>query len=307
VSGSERLPPALLAPRWWPTWALVGLLAAAGRLPWRIRLALGCTLGRALRRLMGRRRHIAHANLAYCFPARGSRWREALVARHFDELGIAVLEAAAAWSGRGEALDARSRLRGLEHVQAALARGRGAMLVAAHLTCIETSMQMLVRRVPGNAIYRRNKNPVLERVILAGRRRHGGRMFDREDMRTLLGALRANEVVWFSPDQDHGLAQGAFVEFFGRPAATVTTTARVAARTGAAVLPVLYRRLPGCRGYEIELLPALDGFPGPDPIAATRRLNRIFEQQVLLAPEQYLWVHRRFKTRPPGAAPVYGG
>lgn len=285
---------------------LVGVLAALGRLPCPLRLALGRALGGVLLLVLGRRRRIAQANIALCFPDRDAAWQRGLLRAHFAELGIAVLDTAAAWTLSGERLDRMAHVRGLEHVQAALRAGRGAILVAAHLTSIEMSMQLASRQQPTYSIYRRNKNPVLERVILAGRGRQRAVMFEREDMRTLLHALKSNRVVWFSPDQDHGLAQGAFVEFFGQPAATVTTTARVAARTGAPVLPLLYRRLPGCTGYEVEVLPAFEDFPGDDPVAATRRLNEFIERQVWLAPAQYLWVHRRFKTRPPGLAPVYG-
>jgi len=260
-----------------------------------------------LLRAMTRRRCIAAANLDHCFAHHTPSWREELLRRHFVELGIAVFETAAAWNLSSRALDEMTHCRGLEHVETALANGRGAIVMAAHLTSLEMSMQLASRVIPGYAIYRRNKNPVLDRVILAGRSRQGAKLFDRANMRTLLAALRANEVVWFSPDQDHGLAQGAFVEFFGQPAATVTTTARIAARTGAAVVPLLYRRLPGCGGYELQLLPALADFPCDDVVAATRTLNRLIEQQVCLAPEQYLWVHRRFKTRPPGAPSIYGG
>jgi len=292
-------------PRWWPTWALVGALAVVGRLPCAWRLRLGLLLGGAMRRLLRRRRRIAQRNLALCFPHWSPRRREALLREHFRELGIGLVDTAAAWGLPGPALDAMVHFRGLEHVAAALSAGRGAIFMAAHLTSLEMSMQLVSRYQPAHSIYRRNKNPVLDGVIYRGRSRQGAVMFDREDMRTLLQALRSNKVVWFSPDQDHGIAQGAFVRFFGQPAATVTTTARIAARTGAAVLPLLYRRLPDCRGYEFEVLPALTDFPGDDLVAATRRLNAIIERQVYLAPAQYLWVHRRFKTRPPGAPAVY--
>lgn len=244
-------------------------------------------------------------NIDLCFPAQDAAWRRRVLREHFAELGIAVLETAAAWTLSGARLDRMLHLRGQQHLHAALSCGRGAIVVAAHLTSIEMAMQLTARKQHSYSIYRRNKNPVLDRVILAGRSRQGTVMFEREDMRTLLQALKCGRVVWFSPDQDHGLAQGAFVEFFGQPAATVTTTARLAARTAAPVLPMLYRRLPGCAGYEIEILPPLEDFPGDDPVAATGRLNRFIEQQVKFAPAQYLWVHRRFKTRPPGFAPVY--
>jgi KDO2-lipid IV(A) lauroyltransferase len=305
-SAEHRLPEGALSPRWWPTWVLVGALALVGRLPCRVRVRLGRWLGTVLRLCMARRRHIARSNLALCFPRASRERRERLLSAHFQELGIGLVDTAAAWTVPGPVLDAMVHYRGLENVSRALENGRGAIFMAAHLTSLEMSMQLVSRYQPAHSIYRRNKNPVLDHVIFKGRSRQGAVMFDREDMRTLLGALRSNHVVWFSPDQDHGLTQGGFVEFFSQPAATVTTTARIAARTGAALLPLLYRRLPGCKGYEFEVLPALEDFPGDDVLAATRRLNRIIEHQVRLAPAQYLWVHRRFKTRPPGMEEVYG-
>lgn len=300
-----RLASGALRPRWWPTWALVAALAIVGRLPYAARVALGRGLGRCLYYLMARRRRIASANLAHCLSSLGERQRRQLLKEHFRELGVALFDTAAAWSISARALDRLTRIRGLEHVEAALSRGHGLILLCGHFACLNMAMQLTSRHLPARAIYRPSKNPVLDYVIVRGRGRQGARMFPREDMRTLLRALRDNDMVWFSPDQDHGLSQGEFVPFFGQPAATVTTTARIAARTGAAVLPLVYRRLPGATGYDIEVLPALEDFPGEDIAVATRRLNRVLEQQTYLAPAQYLWVHRRFKTRPLGETSIY--
>ncbi len=302
-----RLSPGALQPRWWPTWAVVAILALLGRLPYAARLALGRGLGGALCTLMRRRRRIAESNIALCFPALACRQRRRLLHAHFQELGIAVFETAAAWTLPLRALERLACIGGLEHIEAARHRGRGAIVVSAHLTCINMALQLLSCRQTGYAIYRPSKNPVLDYVICRGRGRQGARMFSRDEMRTMLRALRSNQPVWFSPDQDHGRGHSEFVRFFGQPAATVTTTARIAARTGAAVLPLLYRRLAGARGYELQVLPPLSDFPGDDHVAATRRLNEIFERQIRLEPAQYLWVHRRFKTRPEGLDPVYEG
>ena len=295
----------LWAVQWWPTWCVVAALAVAGRMPSRARLFVGQALGRVLMLTMRRRRAIAAANLSLCFGDQSRLWQEQLLCDHFKELGIAVLDTAAAWVQPPTVLAGLIKLRGREHLDHALDKGRGVILVAAHMTTLEMSMQLASMRGRVSAIYRRNKNPVIEYLTVAGRTRSGTRLIERQDMRSVVATLRRNEVLWISPDQDHGVAHGAFVEFFGNPAATVTTPARLAKRTGAQVLVLLYRRLPDCAGYELELTPTLKEFPGDDLSLATRRLNRIFEQQAYVVPAQYLWVHRRFKTRPEGLQAVY--
>jgi KDO2-lipid IV(A) lauroyltransferase len=302
---SSRLHRSALAPRWWPSWVLAIALYLAGRLPYALRLALGSALGVTLRPLMPRRRGIAQANVAFALPELPQRLRSRIVSAQFRELGIAVLETAASWSISDAAIERLVRLRGVENFEEAMREGRGVLVVSGHFLTLNMATQLASRWVPGLGLYRPDKNPVLEYVIHRGRERQGVRMVSREDMRTPLRTLRDGNMVWFSPDQDHGLTQGAFVEFFHRQAATVTTTARLAQRTGAPVVPFVYRRLPGLRGYEAEFLPALNDFPGPDLVRATRRVNEFIEAQAYLAPSQYLWLHRRFKTRPPGEADVY--
>ncbi len=298
--------PAWVRVRYWPTWMLVGLLRALALLPLAWQLRLGAVLGSGLYYVLRHRRRIAARNIELCLSMLCAPARAHLVRRHFICLGQAVVESASAWWGPVSRLEGLGRVHGLEHLAAAKARGRGVIVISGHFTNVDICIQIMSLSVPAHAVYRRHKNPVLDEQILHGRSRCGGLMIDREDMRGVLKALRANQLVWFSPDQDHGLARhGEFVRFFGLQAATVTTTARLAARTGAAVVPLAYRRLPAQAGYELCLQPALEDFPGADLKVATRRINTIIEAHVLLGPEQYLWSHRRFKTRPPGAPPVY--
>jgi len=302
--GSRK--PGYFQPRFWPTWVLLGALRSLAQLPFPWQMKLGRLLGWVLYHGLRRRRLIAARNIELCLPLLSQAARARLLQRHFYSLGQALFESASAWWGPLRRLDLLTRIQGLEHLGAAKAAGRGVIVVSGHFTTIDMCLQIMSRCAPGYAIYRRNKNPLFNEQTLRARSRSGGIMFEREDMRTALKALRDNQSVWFSPDQDHGLAAHAeFVPFFGIQAATVTTTARLAARTGAAVVPLLYRRLPAAGGYELCLLPALEDYPGEDLRGATRRINSIIEAQVLLAPEQYLWVHRRFKTRPPAQPPVY--
>ena len=305
VGGRVDFPIELWALKWWPTWCVVAIFASLGRAPYFVRDVLGRCLGYVLFHTMRRRRTIAEVNIALCFREQPRKWRREVLRGHFIELGIALFETAAAWVQPFASLGKHSQFRGGEHVDHALARGQGVILIASHTCALEMTTVLGALRVRVSAIYRRNKNPVIEHVTCKGRTRAGTRLIDREDMRAVLASIRNNEVLWISPDQDHGVSSGAFVEFFGNRAATVTSPARLASRTGASVLMMLSRRLPGRAGYEIEISPPLQDFPGADLQAATRRLNRIFEQQTYLAPAQYLWVHRRFKTRPPACKPVY--
>jgi len=132
-------------------------------------------------------------------------------------------------------------------------------------------------------------------------------VFKRQDLRAMLGSLKGNNPVWYAPDQDFGLKQGVFADFLGVPTATLTATAKLAARTGAKVVPFYPIRLPGNAGFEIRILPALEDFPSGDDVADARVTNAVLEEVVREHPEQYLWLHRRFKTRPEGAPAVYDG
>lgn len=301
----DPLPPALLAPRHWPTWLLLGLGWGAAQLPWPLQRALGRGLGWLLLPLARRRRRIARINLELCFPELDARARAALLRQHFQSLGLGVVETAMSWWTPTRRLADRYRLEGLEHLQAALARGRGVILLSAHFTTLEIAGRLLALQTPFHVLYRTHKNPVFERAMRRARERHFERAIAREDMRGFLRSLRDNLPVWYAPDQDYGREKSVFAPFFGVPAATITATSRLAAASGAAVVPFFPERRADGRGYVLRLYPALADFPGASPEADAARLNALIEAQVRARPGQYLWAHRRFKTRPDGAAAVY--
>lgn len=297
---------ALLAPRYWRTWLAVGALRAAAWLPFRVQVVLGRGLGALLYVLMRRRRHIARVNLGLCFPELGERERSRLLSRHFQALGVAMFEFPSAWWGSARRLRGLFRVQGLEHLDAALQRGHGAILLGAHFLTLEIALRGLLFHRPCHMMYRPTKNAVLERVVRRARAAHPVRVYPRENVRELLRSLRENHPVWYAPDQDYGRRHSVFVPFFGVPAATITVTSRFARSSGAPVLPFLHHRLPGARGYEVTIGPPLEGFPSGDDAADARRINAIIEEQVRRSPEQYLWVHRRFKTRPRKGEDPYG-
>lgn len=289
-----------LGPRYWGTWAAIGLLRVAVFLPYSWQLGLGRVVGGLLFHLLARRRRIADRNLALCFPDWAPEARERLLRANFASLGMAFFEVALAWWASDRRAAALGRVEGLEHLEQALTRGRGAILLSAHFTTLELGARLLRLQRTFRPMYRPSRNPLWDWVMLSSRERHVERAIDRRDVRGTLRALRENEPVWYAPDQDYGREQSVFVPFFGVPAATITATARLARISGAAVIPFFQHRLEAGQGYLVTLGPPLEDFPSGDLSADAARVNRIVEERVRAHPEQYLWTHRRFKTRPPG-------
>ena len=290
---------------YWPTWLALGLLRGVVWLPYRAQLATGRLLGRIFRTLARRRRRIAAINIALCFPELDASERRQLLHAHFAALGIGLVEMAMSWWEGATRLQRLVTTDGLQHLQQALAAGNGVILLSAHFTTLEIGGRLLALSSPFHVLYRTHKNPVIERVMRTARLRNYDRAIRRQDLRAMLRSLRDNMPVWYAPDQDHGLKHSLFVPFFGIPAATITATARLARSSGAAVVPFIPTRLPDGSGYRLTLYPALDNFPGDSLAADTRRINALLEARIREQPAQYLWVHRRFKTRPPGAPGVY--
>ncbi len=304
---AERLPVArFLHPRHWPTWLGLGLLRAAGALPYRLQLGLARIAGALFYRLAGRRRHIAETNIALCFPELDGARRAQLVRENFQNAAMALLETGVSWWADDERLRPLYRVEGLENLEAARRLGKGVILLGGHYTTLEISGRLAAFHIPDVCpVYKRAHNPLFEAVMSRARRRNYHRLLPHKEMRTLIRALRRNEVVWYAPDQDFGMHASVFAPFMGVPTATLTMTARLARASGAPVLPFYSERLPGGAGYLIRFGAALEGFPSGNDEADAARVNAAIEAQVRRTPAQYLWLHRRFKTRPPGEKPVY--
>ena len=204
------------------------------------------------------------------------------------------------------------RIEGAENLHAAIARGQGVILLTAHFTSLEMAGRTLLAIAPVKFLYRPTKNEVLAYALNRFRTGYGGRPIPHDDIRAFIGALKQNECVWYAPDQSYRKKGAEMVPLFGIPAATNTLTSRLARMTGAAVLPYFLQRLPGAQGYLAIIHPPLENFPSDCSVSDTERFNRMIEAQVRIVPEQYLWIHRRFKgltaglpglLRPSGAAP----
>ncbi|WP_455235410.1 LpxL/LpxP family Kdo(2)-lipid IV(A) lauroyl/palmitoleoyl acyltransferase [Thiogranum longum] len=289
-----------LAPRFWPTWLLFGFLWLVTRAPFCWQMAIGSSLGRLAYHGASGRRHIAEVNIGLCFPELPGHQKSELVKAHFRALGRGVVETALCWWGRDSQLRQRMILTGQHHLRRALEAGKGVILLSAHFTTLELGGRLLALDTPFHVLYRKHKNPLFETVMQRARQRRFETAIPHEDTRALLNSLKQGMPVWYAPDQNHGGPQSIFVPFFGIQASTLTTTARLAKISGAPVVPFFQTYLSDLERYLLVLCPALDHFPGRDLETDTLRINRLLENVVREMPEQYLWVHRRFKTRPQG-------
>lgn len=291
--------------RYWPTRGGLGLLWSLSRLPWSWQLVIGRHIGKLFCRFSPGRRHIAATNLSLCFPELTAAAREDILQEQFASLGIGVMEMAMSWWGSERQLKKLLHLDGLEHLHRALEPGKGVILLSAHFTTLEIGGRLLSMQTPFHVMYRPHKNAAFEAMLQAARTRHFRKAIPRGDLRGMLRSLQENIPVWYAPDQDYGREQSIFVPFFGIRTASITATSRLARISKAPVVPFFQTRLPGAQGYQLTLYPALEDFPGASIEADTSRINAIIETRVREQPEQYLWAHRRFKTRPDGEPGVY--
>jgi KDO2-lipid IV(A) lauroyltransferase len=289
------MPIRLFTPRYWPTWLGLGLMRLLAFLPYGWQIRLGKGLGTVLLHLPTSINRTARRNMELCLPAQSPQERRKLLAAHFQSLGVSLFEISFSWWASQRRVRKLIRVEGAENLHAALARGRGVILLSAHFTTLEMGGRMLASVHPTSFLYKPTKNPLLAWLIARCRCRFGGNAIARDDIRALIGALRQNECVWYAPDQSYRKKGAQMVELFDIPAATNTFTSRLARMTGAAVLPYFVERLPDAQGYRAVIHPPFDNFPSECPLADTRRFNHLIEDQVRRIPEQYLWVHRRFK------------
>lgn len=296
-------PRALLAPRHWPTWLGIGLLVLAARLPWALQRLLGAALGALLYRLARSRRRTAARNLQRCLPELSAVQRQALLRANFRDVGIGLFEFARAWWGSLGPLRDSVRIEGIEHIQAVMAEGRGVLLVSGHFTTLELCGRLLCDHVPVAGMYRRHDAPALEWAVKRGRLRYACAMFAKEEVRAAVRHLKQGGILWYAPDQDMLGKDTVFAPFFGLPAATITATHQFARMSGCAVIPFAHRR-EGDR-YVLQIQPPLANFPSSDVTVDCARVNTAVEVMVRAAPSQYLWLHKRFKRQPPGAAKFY--
>ncbi|WP_299310986.1 LpxL/LpxP family Kdo(2)-lipid IV(A) lauroyl/palmitoleoyl acyltransferase [uncultured Halomonas sp.] len=301
----KRYPDSFVHPRFWPTWCAIGLMYLAAWLPWRLKLWIGKLIGLAAWRLARRRRHITKTNLRLCFPELDDDRQRQLVRETFIANGIGIMETATGWCRDPEHLRHRVTYKGEHHLAAARAEGKGVLVVGIHFSTLDLGGALHSLFFPADVVYRPHDNPLFERFMTRARNRIFGRAIDRHDLRGVVRRIKAGHIVWYSPDQDFGRDVSVFAPFFGVEAASIKLTAKIARMTGAPVVPLMFHRNPDNRTYTIECHPRLEPFPTGDDVADATRVNAFIEAAIRKHPEQYLWLHRRFKTRPEGGESLY--
>lgn len=292
-------------PRYWGTWLGLGLLYLCSKLPYRWQLAVGRLLGKLGYLLMHSRRHIATVNLRLCFPELSDKQRTILLKKNFASLGMGIMEVAMAWWLPEKKLQPLGHIEGAENLTNALQQGKGVILLSAHFTTLEIAARIVGARFTIRTLYRKQKNRLFNSFMERGRARNVDGIIPRNDLRTTLKSLQENIPVYYAADQDYGRKHSLFVPFFGVNAATISATPRLAKISGAPIVPVFHYRLDDDSGYRISFQPALTHFPTEDTAKDLQRINQIIEDAIRAKPEQYLWIHRRFKTRPAGEARPY--
>jgi Kdo2-lipid IVA lauroyltransferase/acyltransferase len=274
-------------------------------LPFRIIVAIGNGLGTAIYPLAAERRRVGTINLQLCFPGMSDGEREYLLRDHFKLFCRGLIERSILWWSSAEYISNLIRVEGIEHFEAI--QGFPAILLTPHFVGMDVGGQWIAQHTDTVCMYANQKNIYLTELLLKKRARFRNQhLYSRQQgLRPILKGMRAGMPFIYPPDQDQGVKDGAFIPFFGVPAATMTSVPRIAQMTGAKVLPCITRLLPGAAGYVLTFYPAWENYPTGDDIADTRRMNKFIEDRIREMPEQYFWLHKRFKTRPEGEKKFY--
>ena len=294
-----------LAPRYWPLWFAFGILRLISMLPIRWTQAIGTGLGILVYRLVPSRRRVARINIRQAYPDFDEAQIRALNIASFKSLGISVFEFAQAWWRDRDYMRSICKVEGTQHLDNALAEGKGVILLTGHFTTLEIGAMLIGLYTPLNGVYKKAHNPMFNAFMAHYRSTYGEELIENKNVRALLRGLRRGRATWFAPDQDFADQDIVFTPFLGGIASTLTATARMSEMTGAKVVPFYPQRLEHGQGYRLVILPALEDFPTDDIEKDSARINKAIEDMVYANPEQYGWVHKRFKHRPPGEAPIY--
>lgn len=295
-----------LLPKYWGVWIGVIFLMLLAILPWAIQHRLARLIGNNAFKSLKSRRETTVRNLEVCFPEWSAEQVQDNARLVFVDQMLGVFETLNAWYSP-KWFKGRVSIDGLEHLQKAQAQGRGALLLGTHSTLLDAGGYACAQFFDLDVVYRPQNNPLLDMLIYRCRATIYTHQIDHDDMRGLIRHLKNGRAIWYSPDQDFGLKQGVMAPFFGTPAATVTAHRRLLKMTKAAAIPLYFYRNGDISNpqYKILVEPELDNMPSDDELADATRTNLIIERQLRIAPTQYMWFHRRFKTRPEGYDKIY--
>ena len=271
-------------------------------LPFPVQIRIGQAIGYLSYLFARERREVCRINLELCFPELTPAERKTLLLKTFLSNGIGVMEVVMSWCRDPESFRNRVTISGLENLRKAKAEGRGVLLLCAHFTTLEFAGALLSLYETMDVTYRKHSNPLFEAVMSNGRKRLYPNVIERENVRDTFRSLKQGHIVWYAPDQDYGARHSVFVPFFGVEAATITATTRFARANDSEVIFFSHYRLEDNSGYHLEFSEPVHNYPSGDDRADAARINTIIEQAIRKHPEQYLWLHKRFKTQAAGKA-----
>jgi KDO2-lipid IV(A) lauroyltransferase len=304
-NNTSKSPPTLWHPKYWATWLMLALLWLITRLPLKANLAVAKQFGRCLHYIAPRRRAITETNIRLCFPELSEAEQRALVKQIFIENTRGFFEAMFSWWSKESRLLPLVEFSGLENLRSAKQEGKGVIILGMHLTTLDLAGALFNLYEETDVIYRQQTNPVFDFIIKHGREKSFKHVIDRTDTRSMLKSLKQGRMIWYAPDQDYGSKVSVFAPFFGVQAASITATARLAKLNDSPIVIFTHYRKPDNNGYILNVSEPLDNFPSGDDVADATRINGLIEEAIRVCPEQYMWTHRRFKTRPPGEDSVY--
>lgn len=294
-----------LSPIYWPMWCIIGLLRLLSLLPYRAALMVGTGLGRFLYLVNASRRRVVDLNLARCFPELNRQQRNRIKKACFVNIGISVAETAMCWWWSEEQFRQIVEIEGREHIDTALQRGQGVILLTGHFTTLEIGARLLALYMPVQVMYRTQRNEFFDSYLFTRRSQYFAHTISRKNTRRLVKGIKDLIPTWYAPDQDFNRERNVFAPFMGIATATLSASSRLAQSSGAVVLPYYPERKQDGSGYRLRIDPPLKDFPSDDEHADASAINGSIENYVRQYPGNYAWIHQRFRTRPPGEAPFY--
>jgi Kdo2-lipid IVA lauroyltransferase/acyltransferase len=290
-------------PKFLPTWLLIGFMKLGAKLPFKIQVFVGRIIGKLLYPMLVRFKAIAFENISRCFPNKEKSEVESLVRQNFEAIGISIFETANAYFATNDKVSSILKIHNEHYLTNALNNDQSVILLSAHFMPLMLGSRALLLKHNIANIYRPQNNALFDEIMRKGFVNNGAVMIKTKDTRAMLKAIKNKLPIWYAPDQDLGPDRCVFAPFFNIQTATVSATARLAKGDNTVVIPSFFIRTES--GYRMEFQNPIENYPNNDPVSSASITNKILETQILQYPEQYLWIHRRFKTRPEGEREFY--
>lgn len=291
--------------KYWPMWLGFGLMGLAFLLPHSLKMKIGRKLGTLLKRCLPKHRHIAAINLKLCFPEKSEQDRQKLFDKYFEYFGVGVMELATSTFASAKHLSNLIEVKGLEHVKAAHAQGRGVIITSLHTTNLFMTGLFIALQFPLSAVLRMQKDKVFNSIYKYRCKKFNILVIEKHNVHTIAQELRNNKIVLYLPDQDYGPKHSIFAPFFGVPTASITALPRLAALNQSIIIPAACYPRTDQRGYELNFYPPLENYPSNNIENDVIRINQITEDMIRKQPEIYCWYYKRFRTRPEGEKSFY--